>query len=191
MSQLRSINLKHLPNQLFLPQLPVMVHPHCHLACPMHPASCPVRISIPLDTCPHFSPAPSSRSSSGWICSITGKISSLVWFFWWHSLCRPSPALSSFAHSSSAALPYWVHSKMDNAWSYCLVGHSRIWSPWKCGIQPNPPWAIVSSNDRSANQYGMIFSCVNSGMRELITTAAMCSHGTASRVSRPQVHFPK
>ena len=37
----------------------------------------------------------------------------------------------------------------------------------------------------------MIFALVNCGMRELTTTVAMCSHGTASRVSTPQMHLPK
>ncbi len=37
----------------------------------------------------------------------------------------------------------------------------------------------------------MIFALVNCGMHELTTTAAMCSHGTASCVSTPQVDVSK
>ena len=37
----------------------------------------------------------------------------------------------------------------------------------------------------------MMFSRVNIGIFELITSAAMCSHGTPSRVSTPHVHLPK
>jgi len=37
----------------------------------------------------------------------------------------------------------------------------------------------------------MILSHVKFGMHELITSAAMCSHGTPSRELGPHVHFPK
>ena len=41
------------------------------------------------------------------------------------------------------------------------------------------------------HQKGIILCRVKTPIRELITIAAMCSHGTASRLANPQVHSPK
>jgi hypothetical protein len=41
------------------------------------------------------------------------------------------------------------------------------------------------------HQNGIILFRVSTPIRELTTIAAMCSHGTASRLTNPQVHCPK
>jgi hypothetical protein len=65
-------------------------------------------------------------------------------------------------------------------------------------VGPNFAWHSANTSRLNCSchctlfhQKGIILYRVNTPIRELTTTAAMCSHGMASCLSNQQVHFPK